>query len=56
MLPALDRVYVNARARKLLGWQPRYDFGHILRRLSAGRDFRSNLAIAVGSKGYHPAR
>ena len=56
MLPPLDRVYVNARARKLLGWQPRYDFGHILRRLSAGRDFRSNLAIAVGSKGYHPAR
>jgi UDP-glucose 4-epimerase len=55
MLPALDRVYVNARARKLLGWQPRFDFGHILRRIASGRDFRSGLTLAVGSKGYHPA-
>jgi UDP-glucose 4-epimerase len=55
MLPALDRVYVNARARRLLGWQPRYDFGHILRCIAAGKDFRSPLTLAVGSKGYHPA-
>jgi UDP-glucose 4-epimerase len=55
MLPALDRVYVNARARRLLGWQPRYDFGHILRCIAAGKDFRSALTLAVGSKGYHPA-
>jgi UDP-glucose 4-epimerase len=54
MLPALDRVYVNARARELLGWAPRYDFGLALERLAAGEDPRSPLALAVGAKGYHP--
>lgn len=49
----LDRVYVNERARKRLGWQPRYDFGSIVRRLREGEDYRSPLAAAVGSKGYH---
>jgi UDP-glucose 4-epimerase len=54
MFPALDRVYVNARARELLGWAPRYDFGLALERLAAGEDARSPLARAVGTKGYHP--
>jgi UDP-glucose 4-epimerase len=53
MVPAIDRVYVSELARARLGWQPRYDFGCILRRLSASEDFRSPLARAVGSKGYH---
>ncbi len=53
MFPSIDRVYVNARARKELGWQPRYDFGYVLDRLRAGEDPRSPLARAVGSKGYH---
>jgi UDP-glucose 4-epimerase len=55
MLPTLDRVYVNAKARELLGWQPKHDFATILRRLAAGEDYRSELTLAVGSKGYHPA-
>ncbi len=50
---AIDRVYDNTRARAVLGWQPRYDFGHVLDCLAAGRDFRSDLALAVGAKGYH---
>jgi UDP-glucose 4-epimerase len=54
MLPALDRVYVNARARSELGWRPRIDFASALERVRAGEDFRSPLARAVGSKGYHP--
>jgi nucleoside-diphosphate-sugar epimerase len=54
MLPALDRVYVNDRARAKLGWSPRYDFQRILGSLSAGIDPRSELARAIGSKGYHP--
>jgi nucleoside-diphosphate-sugar epimerase len=54
MFPALDRVYVNARAREQLGWEPRYDFGLALERLAAGEDPRSPLARAVGAKGYHP--
>jgi len=54
MLPAIERVYVNELARIQLGWQPRYDFNSIIRRLSADEDFLSPLARAVGSKGYHP--
>jgi UDP-glucose 4-epimerase len=53
MLPGLDRVYVNARARDELAWAPRYDFRHALDRLQAGEDPRSPLALAVGAKGYH---
>ncbi|MDA0369255.1 MAG: NAD(P)-dependent oxidoreductase [Proteobacteria bacterium] len=51
--PAIDRVYDNARTRAALGWQPRYDFAYVLAALREGRDFRSPLAHAVGSKGYH---
>jgi UDP-glucose 4-epimerase len=54
MFPCIDRVYVNERARKDLGWHPRYDFSFVLDCLRAGDDFRSPLARAVGSKGYHP--
>jgi UDP-glucose 4-epimerase len=53
MLPVLDRVYDNERARTLLGWAPRYDFAFVLSRLAQGADPRSELARAVGSKGYH---
>jgi UDP-glucose 4-epimerase len=54
MLPALDRVYVNQRAREVLGWRPRYDFAHVLRSVAARQDPRSELARTIGSKGYHP--
>jgi UDP-glucose 4-epimerase len=53
MFPAFDRVYVNALARRELGWRPRYDFASVLDALRADRDFRSPLAHAIGSKGYH---
>jgi len=53
MFPGIDRVYVNDRARNDLGWQPRYDFRHVLDCLRAGADFRSPLARMIGSKGYH---
>jgi UDP-glucose 4-epimerase len=53
MLPVLDRVYVNQRARETLGWAPQYDFARVLRSVAARRDPRSELAQAVGSKGYH---
>jgi nucleoside-diphosphate-sugar epimerase len=56
MFPSVDRVYVNLRARAALGWQPRYDYGHILERLRDGDDIRSPLARTVGFKGYHGAR
>ncbi|QSY96449.1 NAD(P)-dependent oxidoreductase [Rhizobium bangladeshense] len=53
MFPALDRVYVNERARRELGWQPQYNFPFLLECLRDGREWRSLLARDVGSKGYH---
>jgi UDP-glucose 4-epimerase len=53
MLPRIDRVYVNDRARALLGWAPRHDFRFALDRLAAGEDPRSDLALAIGATGYH---
>lgn len=53
MFPSIDRVYVNERARKDLGWHPRYDFRYVLNCLRAGSDPRSPLAREIGSKGYH---
>jgi len=53
MLPGIDRVYVNERARAQLGWRPRYDFEHIVQRLAANADYRSPLGRVIGSKGYH---
>ncbi|HEY1715935.1 MAG TPA: NAD(P)-dependent oxidoreductase [Solirubrobacteraceae bacterium] len=53
MLPAIDRVYVNAHAREELGWSPAYDFRRALDAMAAGEDPRSPLALAVGAKGYH---
>ena len=49
----IDRVYSNRRAREALGWLPEYDFRHVLNCLAEGRDFRSELSLAVGAKGYH---
>jgi UDP-glucose 4-epimerase len=53
MFPQIDRVYVNAKARRELGWRPRFDFRYVLDRLKAGEDPRSPLARTVGAKGYH---
>ena len=53
MFPSIERVYVNARARGELEWEPRYDFRAALDRLKAGEDHRSPLAATVGAKGYH---
>jgi nucleoside-diphosphate-sugar epimerase len=56
MFPGVDRVYANERARRELGWRPRYDFRVVLDLLKSGVDVRSPLARAVGSKGYHAHR
>lgn len=53
MLPRIDRVYVNAKARRDLEWSPRYDFRRALDRLASGEDPRSPLSTAIGAKGYH---
>ena len=56
MFPGIERVYVNERARRELGWRPQYDFRYVLDLLKTGADIRSPLARAVGSKGYHAHR
>ena len=53
MLAGIGRVYVNDAARRDLGWTPRFSFATALERLANGQDPRSELALAVGAKGYH---
>jgi UDP-glucose 4-epimerase len=53
MLPTIDRVYVNTRARADLGWEPRHDFRSLVERLRTDADLRSDLTRQVGAKGYH---
>ena len=53
MFPAVERTYVNERARTELGFSPRYDFRHALDGLANGEDPRSALARSIGAKGYH---
>jgi nucleoside-diphosphate-sugar epimerase len=53
MLPTIDRVYDNARARAVLGWRPRHDFASVLARVAAGGELHSALASEIGDKGYH---
>jgi len=53
LLPTLDRVYVNSKARNVLGWQPTWDFARVLDALSVGQSINSKLAQDVGKKGYH---
>jgi nucleoside-diphosphate-sugar epimerase len=53
MMPGIDRVYVNDKARTELGWQPRHDFRALMARLKADDGTLSPLAREVGSKGYH---
>ncbi len=55
MFPSIERVYINAKACRELGWHPRYDFRYVLDRLKDDHDPRSELARAVGAKTYHPA-
>jgi UDP-glucose 4-epimerase len=53
MIPGIDRVYANNRARAELGWQPRHGSRALIARLREDDDIRSPLAREVGSKGYH---
>jgi UDP-glucose 4-epimerase len=55
MFDAIERVYVNGRARSDLGWVPRYDFRSALDRLAEGADPFSPLTRTIGRKGYHDA-
>ncbi len=49
----IGRVYVNAAARRDLGWAPVHDFAAVIARLAGGGEVLDPLARAVGAKGYH---
>ncbi|MEO1337303.1 MAG: NAD(P)-dependent oxidoreductase, partial [Myxococcota bacterium] len=53
MFPSIGRVYVNAAARRDLGWMPRFDFATVVERLANAQPILSDLAISIGAKGYH---
>ena len=53
MFESIDRVYVNEKARRELGWQPTYDFARILEQLASKAPIGSDLTRLVGIKGYH---
>jgi UDP-glucose 4-epimerase len=54
MAPSITRVYDNRLAREQLGWQPKHDFATVLLRArERAGDIRSDLASALGIKGYH---
>jgi nucleoside-diphosphate-sugar epimerase len=53
MFPLIDRVYVNEKAKKDLGWRPANDFQRILEKLKENEYPYSQLTKIIGSKGYH---
>lgn len=53
MFRDIGRVYDSARARADLGWTPKWDFARVLTQIEAEEPIGSDLARAVGSKGYH---
>ncbi|KAF2760163.1 NAD(P)-binding protein [Pseudovirgaria hyperparasitica] len=52
-LDAFDRIYDSSRAQVELGWKPVYTFQAALEKVMKGEDWRSELAVRVGRRGYH---
>ncbi|KAK0633667.1 NAD dependent epimerase/dehydratase family protein [Immersiella caudata] len=52
-LGRIDRVYDSSKAVKELGWEPQYTFGRVIERLDNGKDWKSELTVRVGKRGYH---
>lgn len=53
VFPQIERVYVNAAARRDLGWIPKYDINKVLAEIVDGRLSKSVISQQIGSKGYH---
>jgi nucleoside-diphosphate-sugar epimerase len=52
-MPRLDRVYDSSKAVSELGWKPVYTFESVVGFIDQGKEWRSELAIRVGKRGYH---
>ena len=48
----LDRVYVNSRARRELGWRPRFDLETIAEMVASDGTVLTPMARRIGSKEY----
>ncbi len=49
----IDRVYDSSKAILELGWEPQYTFRSAVENIRNGREWRSELALRVGKRGYH---
>lgn len=52
-LDRIDRVYDSSSAVRELGWEPQYTFEKAVEKLAKGEEWRSELTIRIGAKGYH---
>ena len=52
-LDRVDRVYDSSKAVRELGWKPVYTFQRALSCVERGEEWRSEVAIKVGKRGYH---
>lgn len=52
-LERLDRVYDSSKAVRELGWEPEFTFEKTVERLKRGEEWRSELSLKVGKRGYH---
>ena len=52
-MPRLDRVYDSSKAMKVLDWTPVYTFERALESIDRGKEWRSELSLKVGCRGYH---
>ncbi|SMQ54435.1 unnamed protein product [Zymoseptoria tritici ST99CH_3D7] len=48
-----DRVYDSSKAVRELGWKPEYTFSRAVECVASGVEWRSELAVQVGKRGYH---
>lgn len=52
-LDRVDRVYDSSKAVEELGWAPVYTFQRAVSQVRMGEQWRSELALRVGKRGYH---
>jgi len=53
MFDRISRVYRSDLAQSALDWRPTVDFKYVLACLKSEKDYRSQLSLDVGIKGYH---
>lgn len=52
-LSRVDRVYDSGKALRELPWLPQYTFERALKKVAKGEEWRSDLSLKVGKRGYH---